>query len=468
MASKPYSDSPWPAATPKPTPAPTSNHVEPRSMKRRRSQANSGLELRSRGDEASSLVARQVIVDQALIEQAMHDCQFLSGNEIVSCYPTASTVVPQHQWVTFVWNSRRPEIIQFNRVNIYLFRGDSQQEVLSFLDYPNPTDRAGFVTAQVNDSWFGPDAERWSGENISYPFYWAITRADEVLDGNQFPQATFSAIQTTIADSVSASRSSASVASVRSVESVSASLSSASVASLSAISAATRLTTINGTPTTLTGTFAFPTGNVQSEVGNDSFPRWAIAVIVVLGFLAIAATCALAFLILRRIRRRNQSLHDSNRNSMGSASPMMANADQQASPLLAPAVLSPSTRRPESLRRNDSHGGQTAPSVVLHDGESGISGEGGPFSGADAAIMADAFRKMLRKPDFAANPVEEGESPESNNPDGGGGAEGQQMLSRELAEEGRDIRSVGSSRGVRVESLSDHGDPPRDPPENRP
>ncbi|KAF9465709.1 hypothetical protein BDZ94DRAFT_298536 [Collybia nuda] len=33
----------------------------------------------------------------------------------------------------------------------------------------------------------------------------------------------------------------------------------------------------------------------------------------------------------------------------------------------------------------------------------------GPFSGADAAIMADAFRKMLRKPDFSERPVEEGD-----------------------------------------------------------
>jgi len=32
------------------------------------------------------------------------------------------------------------------------------------------------------------------------------------------------------------------------------------------------------------------------------------------------------------------------------------------------------------------------------------------------------------------------------------------LMNRELAEEGRDIRSVGSSRGVTVETLSDHDD----------
>lgn len=69
--------------------------------------------------------------------------------------------------------------------------------------------------------------------------------------------------------------------------------------------------------------------------------------------------------------------------------------------------------------------------------------EGGPFSGADAAIMAAAFRDTLRKPDFADRPLEEGESPE-------GKGEDDDVLERELAEEGHGLRSVNSSR-VRVE-----------------
>lgn len=125
---------------------------------------------------------------------------------------------------------------------------------------------------------------------------------------------------------------------------------------------------------------------------------------------------------------------------------------------------------------------------AFNDGASTVSrsqsttGESGPFSGADAAIMADAFRKALRKPDFAGRPVEEGESPgdgdngnrSSDDHDGlGVGVMGvmneedrrarerererKRMMSRELAEEGRDIRSVASSRGVRVETMSDSG-----------
>jgi hypothetical protein len=69
--------------------------------------------------------------------------------------------------------------------------------------------------------------------------------------------------------------------------------------------------------------------------------------------------------------------------------------------------------------------------------------------------MADAFRKTLRKPDFADQPVEEGDSPD-------GPEASQDMIGRELAEEGRDLRSVSSERGVRVETLSDGGDTVQD------
>jgi len=68
--------------------------------------------------------------------------------------------------------------------------------------------------------------------------------------------------------------------------------------------------------------------------------------------------------------------------------------------------------------------------------------ESGLFSGADAAIMADAFRMALRKPEFMGGPPEE--RPEEKEKE-------TELLNKELAEEGRDIRSVSSSRGVKVE-----------------
>lgn len=136
----------------------------------------------------------------------------------------------------------------------------------------------------------------------------------------------------------------------------------------------------------------------------------------------------------------------------------MANAqtgNAPQSPLLAGAALAsaagPGSHRPHS--------------PDIHDGASTLSraSEAAPFSGADAAVIADAFRTTLRKPNFADRPVEEGESPEDPEPDTPTGLPphmAELMLNRQLAEEGRDIRSVSSSRGVKVETLSDHDTEP--------
>ncbi|KAG5220495.1 NAD(P)-binding protein [Salix suchowensis] len=357
MSSSPSFLELWPAQTiaavdavSVPPPSPSPPPQRPRSPKRRRISEIYGIEPAT---GTSSKWARQLVTDQAE-----------------------------------VGNSRRPELTQFNRVDIFLFRGDSLQQLLHFRNVVNPVDQAGSITAQVNDTWFGSDGLKWDGRNVSYPFYWVITRSDKELDGSQLPQSTFRAVRTS-----------------------------------------------TGTSPVATGS---SNGSLQPGSNDSSFPKWAIAVIVILGFLAIAATCILVFLIIRRMRRRNSEF-GSNRNSMGSASPMIEHpAGNPQSPLLAGGVA-----------RQTSSVGQRAPSIVSPDGASEVSransADQGPFSGADAAIMAQAFRTALRKPDFANQPVEEGE-PE---------APQRHVLSRELAEEGRDLRSVSSSRGVKVETLSD-------------
>lgn len=319
-------------------------------------------------------------------------------------------------------------------------------------DQVNPSEMAGVRRAQVDDAWFGTQGLQFNGTNITYPFYWIITRADVVLDGNAMPQATFTAVQTAVLDSVaaaqssaaSASSASASSASAAAASSASAASASSSLASASSASASASRSSASASPT------PGGAGSVQHAAAGAPFPRWAIAVIVVLGFAAIAATCILAFLVLRRLRRARDA--GSARNSIGSASPMMpreqpdmAQRYDAGSPLLPPPA-------PGGV------GAGVVGGSTTHDAASTISDSGGPFSGADAAIMADAFRKMLRKPDFAEGAVAEGDSP------GADGAEEEDVaaaaaastsnivLSRELAEEGRDIRSVSSSRGVKVET----------------
>ncbi|KIM66779.1 hypothetical protein SCLCIDRAFT_14366 [Scleroderma citrinum Foug A] len=383
-------------------------------------------------DLPSSLRRRQdgtTISDDSAVEAAKYDCQVFANNNNVTCFPPAGEEVYQHQWAAVVWNSRRPQLTQFNLVNLYLYNADTQEPLFSIINVTNPTGTAGQYNLPVNDSWFGTSGTSWQpGQNMSYPFFWIVTNQNG-LDGSQTTNPTFFAVQTTYADSVVSTmlRSSSSVSSVsvQSTLSVHSTLSTASVASVS--------------PNTIS-----TPGSIQQPQSDSVFPHWAIAVIVVLGFLAIVAGGVLAWLILRRLRRRERQ---SNRGSMGSASPMMADAHNQHSPklpLLVGAAPGGTTGRPSSDHR--------APSVVSPDGVSEVSrahsaGDSVPFfSGADAAIMADAFRKALRKPDFAGSPVEENEDRKDD------------VINRELAEEGRDIRSVGSSRGVRVETLSDTGD----------
>ncbi|KAH9927055.1 hypothetical protein B0H21DRAFT_135448 [Amylocystis lapponica] len=446
--------SPWPVQTPAPP-------QYPASVKRKRHPehrpSSSDLDFQPR----SWLTARDDIANPAAVAKAENDCEFNVPNNVFSCFPNEDTVVPQHQWLTFVWNSRLPQFTQTNLVNIFLFHGDSQEQVLNFTNEINPSDRAGYVTAQVNDTWFGSQGANWNGDNITYPMFWLISPNTQSLDGSQLPQPTFAAVQTTYADYVAASISSASSASAASASSASAAAaSSSSAASVSAAHGSSGSGTATGTTpgsgslgtsspgASSSSSAGSGSGSVQSDA-SSGFPHWAIAVIVVLGFLALVASGILAFFITRRIRnRRNSTL--SHRGSMGSSTPMMAHAQTgnvPTSPLLAGAILgggAAASQRPVSP-------------VDMQDGASTMSrtSDAAPFSGADAAIMADAFRQALRKPDFAERPTEDGNTPE----DGSGEERPAILLSQELAEEGRDIRSVGSSRGVRVETLSDDGAP---------
>jgi hypothetical protein len=83
--------------------------------------------------------------------------------------------------------------------------------------------------------------------------------------------------------------------------------------------------------------------------------------------------------------------------------------------------------------------------------------EPGLTTGADAAIMADAFRMALRKFDLMNGTPEESSEERARKET--------KVLNEELAEEGRDIRSVSSSQGVKVEVQSQHDGEPSDPNE---
>lgn len=412
MSPNPSQNSPWPART-----APPSSSYS--SSKRKRPDVEPSW--------SSSLGRRQgtIISNESALAAAETQCEIYADNSQVTCYPGAGDLVIQHQWAPVVWNSRRPQLLQFNIVQLYLFNADTNLPILNFTQ-TNPTGNAGEMNTPVDDTWFGGKGNSWTpGQNFSYPFYWVLTNQNG-LDGSETTNPTFTAIQTTYADAVLSSMQSSSSAAAA------ASSSSAAAASLSSSSSLHA-----------SGTSSVPT-SVQQNSSNPPFPHWAIAVIVVLGFLAIAASGVLIWVIVRRLQRRGQL---SNRGSMGSSSPMMANAQNSNSPQLP--LLGAGLAGAAAGRTSSEH--HRPGSIVSPDGASDVSrahsaGDTGPFSGADAAIMADAFRKALRKPDFAGPAVEEAEDHRDD-----------AIMSRELAEEGRDIRSVSSSRGVKVETLSETG-----------
>lgn len=275
--------------------------------------------------------------------------------------------------------------------------------------------KLGRYSLAVDDRWWDSRAvDLWEGEPRNWTFYWEIIPATHTIDGGEERQPTFVVVQTALPNSAlssySASIISESLASVsRSIESTD---SQASQQSRDA--------------------------SLQSSQSESSFPPWAIALIVVLGVISIVSILTLFFVLIRGMRRKRRSPH--RRESIGSESPMMQQSAAPHSPAAASAVravspsLLPPIRSAPSIRYNDSIASRTSAA-----GEAVI-------TGSDAAIMADAFRKALRKPDFADRPQEDRESPKNDNFN----EQEEALLSRELAEEGKNIRSVSSERVARV------------------
>ncbi|KAJ7620995.1 hypothetical protein FB45DRAFT_132484 [Roridomyces roridus] len=397
------------------------------------------------------LEPRQTIADQSAVEAAEQRCQTASGNEVISCFPTADVVIPQHQWASLVWNSNDPNFSQDNRVDIYLFHGDSLEEIVKFPNQINPEGQAGLFRYQVNDTWWGDRGANWAGTNISYPFYWLVQRAGESLtDGFQQPQTIFSAVQTTFADSIissmQSSSASASVASAASVSSAAGAKLQTTVTTPAPSIPISITTTIHGTPTVI------PNPQLQSAAGSSPFPHWAIALIVV-GIVLIAAACGsmlFAIYCLRDRERRRRRDEDMGRMQQVPSSPVMVEAED-ALPASGAAGAGGGLAR-------DTSGASHAQRTVSPDSSLSRSADHAhPFSGADAAIMAAAFRTGLRRPLSAE--IEEGEAlTRTQSPDPTHAHERESLLMSMGSEVGADIRSVESLRRVREQSSEgEHG-----------
>lgn len=349
-----------------------------------------------------------------------------------SCYPTADTVIYQNQWTRVVWNTRYSLFIGDNadgEVTLILKNAETDRQVGNWTQQ----NKLGRFSLAVDDRWWDERATSlWNGQNRNWTFYWQIIPSTHIIDGGEARQPTFVAVQTALPNSAQSSSSgsiiSQSLASVS--RSIAAEESSSAAAAQQSRDAA-----------------------LQAGRNNNYFPPWAIALIVVLGVISIVSILTLFFVLLRGARRRKDSRD--RRMSMGSESPMMQAPGGPVSPAAASTsaghtgvigAVPPPVRNAPSIRYNDD---SIHSNPINHAASSASNNPEGVITTSDAAVMADAFRKALRKPEFA-----DGESPETQ---GTGETEGL-LLNRELAEEGQNIRSVGSERGVHI---VDDADPPR-------
>ncbi|CAH7671377.1 hypothetical protein BY996DRAFT_4581293 [Phakopsora pachyrhizi] len=355
------------------------------------------------------------------------------SNAVLSCFPQSNTSIVQHTWSKFIWNNNYPTFIGARDVDIYLFNAQSETPVANWTSISN--DR-GMIGIYAGDDWFPPIKTWQNGRNISYPYFFVITNAGAPLTGGEQHQATFTAVQTAPQAAF-----------------VSASVASASLSSL------TSLALPSSSPTSL-----------QNGSSDDSFPKWEIALIVILGTFALLAFFIAAYLAFNNARRRrqirlwHQSAAGGSTGSIGSNSPMIQNnegaalmGNQKGGAAVASArdMNSPSSSRPGSpLSASVANANSMIPlagDAKLTEKPSSDSGDA-TITSVDASIMADAFRKALRKPEFAFF--------------GGRGSDTAHGLSVELEKQKEDhdatfSKRIRDSMHAQVVSLSDAEDDDR-------
>lgn len=365
------------------------------------------------------------------------------GNTVLSCFPMSNTTLTQGIYSRFIWNANYPTFIAAdNRVDVYLFHADSMQVARNWTRLPND---AGMCAILPDDDWWETRREARElpvGRNRTWGYYFVVVPSGETLNGGETHQNTFSAVQTAPPRSVLASIS----------------LASASSASLASLASASNTSSRRSSST------ATSTGSLQNGLDpspGSAFPKWAIAVITILGVLLLLVILGIVIALLRKRSRRSDALraerHASepktptpSNGTVTSASRLMPGVaarrgsyDEKpmqeldktrsidpvgAVPILASAppqqpqaryTPSPVLQRTASAHRPTSRTSlypplETSLPPTATAAATGIarqrsashpdripSPNSARLSGIEAAAVADAFRQAMRKPDFA-------------------------------------------------------------------
>lgn len=178
-----------------------------------------------------------------------------------------------------------------------------------------------------------------------------------------------------------------------------------------------------------------------------------------LGALLLLALLALMYLCFRRVRRRENRSRQTSVNSLGSASPMMAQRGGGALGVTTGAAsgsdgavargdgaISPTSPQDTVSSRQQHQYTAISPASANNPfAGSTTGGAANPpsLSGADAASISAAYRAALSHPNFEGTPPE-GSTPEE---EAGRGKRGEEVMQRELEAEGMVVRGVKGGTG---------------------
>ncbi|GAA5884301.1 hypothetical protein JCM6882_002219 [Rhodosporidiobolus microsporus] len=415
------------------------------------------------------------------------------GNDVLSCFPETNSTLVQGDYSKFIWNSRYPTFIGAGAVDVYLYNADTQDVAASWL---NQTNAEGMISILPEDLWWAnptQSTDEWFGDaaqNRTVPYYFVVVDGGTDLTGGEEHQATFDVVQTAAPTSLSSSLAALTSSSLSSVSSASASASSASY--LASLSSAGFLSTLsdgsvvtlspsgtgfatvsgtNGGSSDASGTSRTRGGDLQNNSsGGSSIPKYAIALIVIFGFLALLAGAIAVFFCLGRARKRRRAEEENEAArareaedgygedddlTHGSGDPILGGgfgAGGRGSSANASMSQVGSVGALGGLAAAGAGAGAGAlgASTGSRDQQQQAADDEGTVSRSDAARMAEAFRAALRqRPEFPAVPSAD-DSPSDSIPGsaiGLGGAAGAAAASDGGAGPGAGPSPTGAAEG---------------------
>ncbi|GAA6006687.1 hypothetical protein JCM11491_003145 [Sporobolomyces phaffii] len=465
-------------------------------------RARRGFEL---GYVADLDDARKSLEKRLPTAQGYPSCNFV-GNGVLSCYPESNTTIVQGDYSKFIWNAQYPTFIGAGDVDIYLYNANTEAIATSWLGVQNARGMIGIVPDE--EWWPTESANEWfnSDRNQTIPYYFIVVDGGSQLTGGETHQSTFTVIQTAAPTSLSSTLAVLTASSLSSVSSASAASASSVASQLSQSSAAA--SSRSGSSSSSSRSTTNANGELQPSSGGGgggpAIPKWAIAIIVILGFFAlVAGAFAIVFCLGRARKRRRASsagalavarggdgeglMTERERfggvgAAAGGAAPMTGTDDGfSTNGSREPMLGSPSTggggggaglglAPPLGVAAGAGAGGAALGAVAggARDDSDDEKEESGGLDRNDAARMAEAFRAALRRPEFphtggtessgesaaltgggegegGAGAGEEAKTPGGEGDDG----KGRELMEEELRSEGMRMRDVEGGRGKR-------------------